>query len=303
MSETLEKFEKKKMLLTKNKELAESRLQSALAKHQELQTSDIDKKETRLEISMKNISVRKHALELLEDKLEFLRPENPDDIAYRNRQYEEFPKKIKEIVPDNLPLRFHGCPIYAAKKIIHDGEISSSADRLGYETSFDSEGQISVTTKQTIETTIWGYTDLGGDYNIPAGCVFVLLPKDENDAKAGDSMLMENVSFKENPDRLFAIITSSENIENIKKWSQESGIDISKIHDFDGFIQNFDKLKNSGKYINLSDSQKDSEAIFTSTDIGKAFGGRNLDRKLSAETHLLGDKKTVVAEKDVQISE
>ena len=53
-------------------------------------------------------------------------------------------------------------------------------------------------------------------------------------------MLMENVSFKENPDRLFAIITSSENIENIKKWSQESGIDISKIHDFDGFIQNFD---------------------------------------------------------------
>ena len=39
MSETLEKFEKKKMLLTKNKELAESRLQSALAKHQELQTS------------------------------------------------------------------------------------------------------------------------------------------------------------------------------------------------------------------------------------------------------------------------
>ena len=62
-----------------------------------------------------------------------------------------------------------------------DGEISSSVDRVGSSTSYDVSDQVSVTTKNTIETTVQGYAGLTGNYNLPAGCIFVILPQDENE--------------------------------------------------------------------------------------------------------------------------
>jgi len=231
----IERFEKKKEILLKNRQLSEQRLLSAIDKYKKIEERDVDRKEDRLRIAKKTNITKKYVLQQLKEQTEFSRPENEEDIAYRQRQYHEFPNLIKKIIPDDIPLRFHGCPINVAQHILRDGEISSSVDRLGITTSYDVEDQISVTTKDTIETTVMGYAGLAGDYNMPAGCIFVILPRDEKDAKSGDSMLMSNVSFKQYPERLVSIITSLENLKRLSQWAQESGIDISKICDYDGF--------------------------------------------------------------------
>lgn len=246
MEKILEEFEKRRNNLIRYKITLEENLKKAIDKYNSIESSEIDKKEARLKIAQKTISSRKNALVQIEDQLEFLRPSDEKDMEYRLRQYDEFSKKMKDLIPENLPLRFHGCPIYTAKHIIESGEISSSVDRLGVETSYDTEGQISVTTKDTLDTTIQGYTHLSENF-LPAGCVFVLLPKDERDAKAGDSMLMGNVNFQQEPNRLYGIITTPENIERVSQWAKLSGIDLSKIHDFDEFAKSFERQKDDIK--------------------------------------------------------
>ncbi len=245
----IERFEKKKIILIKNRELAEQRLLSAVDKYKKIKESNVDRKETRLGIAKRDIATKRYVLQQINEQIEFSRPENEEDIAYRQKQYDEFPNLIKSIVPDDIPLRFHGCPINVAQHILRDGEISSSVDRLGISTSYDTEDQISVTTKDTIETTVRGYAGLSGDYNMPAGCIFVLLPRDESDAESGKSMLMSNVSFRQSPERLVSIITSPENLQRVSQWAQETGVDTSKICDYDGF-QNLLK-----KYIEITHNE------------------------------------------------
>jgi len=243
--ESIEEFQKKRELLLRNRELAMQRLEKAKEKYEKIKSdSTIDRKELRLEIAQKTINTKKNALEQIENQLEFLRPSSQEDMNYRLKQYNEFSEQVKSEVPDDLHLCFHGCPIYAAKQIIKDGEISSSVDRIGSETSYDVSDQVSVTTKNTIETTVQGYTGLTGNYNLPAGCIFVILPKDESEIKSSEtSMLIGNVSFKENPERLYSIITTPENIERVTEWAEKANIDLSKIHDFEGFIQEIGKQK------------------------------------------------------------
>lgn len=243
--EDIEEFKRKKEILLRNRESALQRVEKAEEKYEKIKSDDtIDKKELRLEIAQKTIQTRKYALEQINNQLEFLRPSSQEDMNYRLKQYSEFSKQVKSEVPDDLHLCFHGCPIYAAKQIIEDGEISSSVDRIGSETSYDVSDQVSVTTKNTIETTVQGYTGLTGNYNLPAGCIFVILPKDESEIKSSEtSMLIGNVSFKENPERLYAIITTPENIERVTEWVENANMDVSKIHDFEGFIQEMGKQK------------------------------------------------------------
>lgn len=239
--------------------------------------------------------------------MEFLRPADEKDMKYRLRQYEEFSKKMKDLLPNDLPLRFHGCPIYTTKHILESGEISSSVDRLGIETSYDTEGQVSVTTKDTLDTTIRGYTHLSESF-LPAGCVFVLLPKDELDAKSGDSMLMGNVNFKEEPNRLYGIITTPENIERVIQWAKKSGIDASKIYDFDGFAKTFEKQKDDNirrNKINQSSknyiAETDPEIKVSSNYINYTEFQRTDDGKVQTEKRkspLLNEEKQVIGESE-----
>ena len=244
--ENIEEFNKKKDILIRNRESALQRVEKAKEKYRKIEIDDtIDKKELRLEVAKKTIQLREYALGLIESQLEFLRPSSQDDMEYRLKQYNEFSKQIKAVVPDDLHLCFHGCPIYSAKNIIEDGEISSSVDRVASSTSYDISDQVSVTTKNTIETTVQVYAGLTGNYNLPAGCIFVILPQDENEIKTSEtSMLIGNVSFREKPERLYSIITTPENIEVVTKWAEKANIDISKIHDFEGFIAEIAKQKN-----------------------------------------------------------
>lgn len=241
MEET-EEYQKIKESMLRRKSLAQEKLQEAIERYKKIKESDVDKKEVKLRI-IKNSIIRAQRIAIsLEEQLELIRPEKKEDVEYRKRQGDEFAKKIQRVVPDNLPLRFHGCTINTAKHILESGEISSSVDRLGYETSYDIEGQISVTTKESIDVTIYSYAYLYSELYLPAGCIFVLLPKDEEDEKAGESMLMRNVDFKSEPNRLYGIITTPENLERIRIWGEKFQIDLrTKIYDYDSFIKSFEK--------------------------------------------------------------
>lgn len=284
--ENIEEFQKKRELLLRNRELAMQRLEKAIEKYEKIKNdSTIDKKELRLEIAQKTINTRKHALEQIEYQLEFLRPSTQEDIDYRLKQYSDFSKMVKDTVPDDLHLCFHGCPIYAARQIIEDGEISSSVDRLGTETSYDVSDQVSVTTKNTIETTVQGYTALTGNYNLPAGCIFVVTPKDETEIKSSEtSMLIGNISFRENPERLYSIITTPENIGRVCEWAEKANIDLSKIHDFEGFLQEITKQKTR----------------FSEEQIGQTTINAPTTLKDTTNSHLLADVQQVKQEGKVK---
>lgn len=181
-----------------------------------------------------------------EQQLEFLRPTSEADIAYRNKVVEELPGKILENTPPDLPLKFHGTSIYTARDIIASRELSSSVDRLGIEASYDTADQVSITTPDSVKITLDSYSGLTEEnYNVPAGCVFVLLPSSKEDADTGASLLMGNVNFGEHPDQLFAVMTSGENVELVKQWAEEAGVDPAKVKEFFEFTDDLGQLKES----------------------------------------------------------
>lgn len=305
--ESIEDFERKKEILMKNRDSATQRLKEAKEKYEQIKNDNsIDMKEKRLEIALNSLKLKEKALQQIEDKLEFLRPSNQEDIDYRQKQYDEFPELVKNTIPDDLHLCFHGCPISAAKHIIEDGEISSSVDRIGIETSYDVADQVSVTTKETIETTVRGYSDLTGNFNLPAGCIFAILPKDENDIKTSrDSMLIGNVSFKETPERLHAIITTPENIETISKWAKDAGINLSKIYDYDGFIKEMEKSqqpKNEEQLTSYTVTEnKDENTLFSEKEIGKATVNITTEEKDKTKEQINGEiLKQAKENKDIE---
>ena len=290
----IEEYEQRKRILQNNKEQYELLLENAQLKYnralEELKrindNENVDPKQKRraeaqVEIAARNVIKRKSVLDTCIENIYFLRPSNIEDMKYRDRQYKDFPNQIKENLPDDLHLCFHGCPINTAKHIIEDGEISSSVDRLGTETSYDESDQISVTTKNTIETTVQGYSGLtGGEY--PAGCIFVITPKDESEiASSESSMIIENVDFKKEPDRLYSIITTPENIERVSEWAKQAGIDISKIHDYDDFIQMFSKDKRTDLLPDAIENTKEATRtgeINDQVDNIKQIQQKNVDR-------------------------
>jgi len=185
-----------------------------------------------------------HALDTIEQQLEFLRPSSEEDMQYRLHVMNDLPAAIQDATPDGLPLRFHGTHIYHARSILQSQGASSSVDRLGIATSYDTADQVSVTAPDTFETTINGYSGLLEEEGcVPAGCVFVMLPSSQEEAKAGDSMLMNNVNFKEQPERLFAIMTSDENVPNVREWAAAAGVGEQKVVEFFEFPSRLDAVR------------------------------------------------------------
>lgn len=240
----LEEYNKQKTILANIEKSITEQLKKALDRYNDALAGKFENNERVLSLSSITIEVKKHALSIILKKIEFLRPGTEEDMADRLSQYHDFSKNVKEVVPDNLPLRFHGSPIYNARSIISDGQISSSVDRLGFSTSWDVSKQISVTTRDSIDISVRDYTDLITSY-MPCGCIFVLLPKDDIDAKSGTSLLMGNVNFKKEADRLVSVITSKENVNCVKQWMIESGLDPKKVKNFEEFIKHYAELKES----------------------------------------------------------
>lgn len=71
---------------------------------------------------------------------------------------------------------------------------------------------------------------------------------------------MYNVNFRENPNQLFGVFTTPENILRVKEWMKESGFNPEQVYTFESFLevvkvksQEIDSsLKNSIRYeVNL----------------------------------------------------
>ena len=113
-------------------------------------------------------------LKTYEEKSSFLREPTREDFLYRWQQRNEFPQKVASCVDEHKMLCFHGTDIFGAKRILESGQISSGADRMGHATSFDPPGRISVTNKDTLDTSVGQYMNLIDNFLYPAGCLFVV---------------------------------------------------------------------------------------------------------------------------------
>lgn len=235
--------------------------------------------------------------------LKFIRPNTSADIEYRNKQRREFTAKLQTIISRNLALRFHGTPIYYAEQIIRTGGITSTADRYnGYISSTDASGEISASTVGTLGQTIRYFSDIQAyQRSLPCGCVFALLPRGAQDDEFSD--VMKAVDFRKNPDQLFGIFTTPENVERVKGWMQESALNPDKVYTFEGFLQFVNeqsKLIDNGE-IQLGSPIRIEQNNFGIEDIKQIVFGRQTGRLAQLQEKLksvLFPKRDTVIEND-----
>ena len=190
-------------------------------------------------IDAKNEMYRwKQTLDETELSLKFIRPNSKQDIYYRDEQCKMFENKLQSVLSPNLNLKFHATPIYFAEQIIKSGVISSTADRYdGYIKSTDMKGEISVSDRETIGRTINYFSDMTAyQRSLPSGCIFALLPKGKDDYRS-EASLMNSVNFRQNPEQLFGVFTTPENIEQVKKWMSDSDFNPDLVYTFEEFLQ------------------------------------------------------------------
>lgn len=158
----------------------------------------------------------------------FCRPEMTEDVKYRKIQKVTFEDKLKRSLPQDCDFCFHGTTIWNTKSIIDSGEISAQIDREGQsEEVLNTPGQIYVSTINNLWFTVKHYADLS-NYKYPAGCIFVISPKTQEEYNsAREHNLIANVSLKNEPQRIKAIITTPENISRVQNWIESRKLNIS----------------------------------------------------------------------------
>jgi len=207
-----------------------------------LKQNENEEKETyKAERRARQIADAERVLRIREGIIEFTRPPFEKDVEYRLKVIKSFPKKVKETVPDTLPLVFHGTRnIGDVRQIIKTNGLLTPEERGESIISFAS--QIDVGAKTNIRTPCEFAEP--NYYWIPYGAIFSFLPKPEEVEKVnrtadGTEVFggVNGVNFKQEPERLFGIITSPENIEQVQKWCIEYGLDSSKVMTHDGFLE------------------------------------------------------------------
>lgn len=184
---------------------------------------------------------------ILEKTIDELRLPLDADIAERKEIAKNFAKEVDEMIPDDDLIYFHGIGnIGIVEEIITDGALLSQKDR-GYVVSFSSY-MICVTPKNRIQQSV---NMSGGNTNYckPYGAIFVLsLPERNKSDLSSDLISISSIDFRDEPDKLVAIITSNENLERLKKVAKESGIDENKITNHAGFLEMYKKKSISSSY-------------------------------------------------------
>lgn len=187
-------------------------------------------------------------LRQINDIIEFMRPSNDKDINSRLRIYKEFPKVIDETFPDGFPIVFHGTNnIGTVREILKTGGLLTPEQRNESRTSFASA--IDVTYKSNILVSC-EFADAGSGSFLPYGAIFAFKPKEdeiERVISTGQSSEVaqgvDGVSFRDQPQRLYGIITTPENIEKVKEWCEQYGIDSKKVFTHSKFNEKFKDLK------------------------------------------------------------
>lgn len=177
-------------------------------------------------------------LDMHKSDTEFFRPNTWEDIEYREKLVIDYPNKLKNVLSPNFDLRFHSTSISFAKQIIKSKEISSTPDRYdGYIKNSDGKDVISVSDRNDLSRTIHSYANLNlYTQALPAGCIFALLPKDEKDVSHYTQSVMSKVDFKQNPEQLFGICTTPENIQRVKEWMNEARLNPDIVYTYEEFL-------------------------------------------------------------------
>lgn len=212
--------------------------------------------------ALEEVSRYQYCLYEAEKTAKFIRPNSSDDIEYRNRQLNSFTDKLKEILPGDLDIRFHGTPVYFAEEILKSGTISSSADRFdGYVKSTDDRGEISVSDINSLSRTVNYFLDVTAYHRcLPCGCLFVLNADGQSQEQKGRSV-MNSIDFKQEPERLYAIVTTPENIEKVKGWLFDSHMSMDLAYTFDGFIKKMEIVQEKKGHNNDALNDKVENAI------------------------------------------
>lgn len=164
-------------------------------------------------------------VKFLKIELSLLRPPISSDIDYRKELVKRFYEVLKKNTVENESLRFHGTSLVSALDIIDSGSISASAERGLGDSSFDVSGQISVTDVESVDLSIKDYIAIK-DVFLPMGCLFVLLPKDHDDAVSVRSYLMKSTKiFSEGrcTEQFVRILTSPEALPLVRERLKKNG--------------------------------------------------------------------------------
>lgn len=178
----------------------------------------------------------------LKSQVDYVRPNTQEDFDERLALVRDYHPVIKDLVKDRVPLVFHGNRhLGVVQDIIRSGGLFTPEERNVSMTSFAS--QIDVAYKDNIRVSL-EFAEPGLGSFLPYGAVFAFFPKEEefdNVLRTGESTEVfggvEGVNFIEEPDRLVAIITTSENIEIIKGVCDEVGIDSNKVVTHQEFLE------------------------------------------------------------------
>lgn len=129
--------------------------------------NDIARFEKYIQDGIIDVGRWKYALKQKQREIEFIRPNNENDINERNYWRANFYKEFLKVMPENMDLRFHGTSIYNTKAILESGGIFSSVDlNDGYMASTDLSGEISASSTKSLDRTIQGwFADFGAYYS------------------------------------------------------------------------------------------------------------------------------------------
>lgn len=246
--------------LAKDKAMYEGYVEKAVARFEEVKKTH-GSEDTEYINAKNEVNKWKYTLEQTILMQGYVRPNNKEDILYRKKIIDEFTYSISQTLGDDTSIRFHGTSIYYTKEILKNGSISSSSSRYdGYDSSTDLEDEISVTTSKTIDRTLSYFTDFYAfQRSLPAGCLFVLKAEKPKDQELVKYESMKSFSFREYPERLLGICTTSENITRVKEWLKEYGYDENLVYTFDEFLSIAPSLKTAEQYPQTITEDSDSK--------------------------------------------
>ena len=247
-------LENKKMYVRKNLESQKN----SLTKYKTMYDEAIKSNETRkAEVYGSRVEKIKRRINELENQLSYMREDIPEDLEERKKIRQSFSKQVAEIIPDGIPMVFHGNnDIATIYEILKSGGLKTPEERGVDFKSFAT--QIDVANKHDIHVPV-EFADPGIDSARPYGAIFAFYPKKDEIYKGLENFGSEvpggvqSIDFKEDDDRFVGIITTEENKERIQKWLQEFGMDYKKIFTHLEFIE---MCKDRFKDSQLTNGQK-----------------------------------------------
>lgn len=247
-------LENKKMYVRKNIESQKT----SLTRYQTMYDEAIKNNETRkAEVYGSRVEKIKRRINELENQLSYMREDIPGDLEERKKIRQSFSKRVAEIIPDGVPMVFHGNnDIATIYEILKSGGLKTPEERGVDFKSFAT--QIDVANKHDIHVPI-EFADPGIESARPYGAIFAFYPKKDEIYKGLGNFGSEvpggvqSIDFKEDDDRFVGVITTEENKERIQKWLQEFGMDDKKIFTHSEFIE---MCKDRFKDSQLTNGQK-----------------------------------------------